>query len=78
MSFSLKLIFTSTPVATHTFKETKTDALYEIKVTQKVAGKETGAGTFSFKKGDGSYIDVAAADDDEVIKPSDYTRMKKL
>ena len=56
-------------------EETKTDALYEVKVTT-TAGS-TGSGSYSFKKGDGTYIEAAAAVGNEVITPSDYVRLNK-
>ena len=75
---SFKTIFQNVVSVSYTCKETKKDALYEVKLTQKVLGKETAAATYSFKKGDGSYIDAATASENEVISPSDYQRLNKM
>ena len=74
---SFKAMFAETGVA-YSVKETKTDVLYEIKITAKASTGETGAGTFSFKKGDGTYIEAATAEDDDSIDPSDYERFDKM
>ena len=74
---SFNMMFAN-PGVTYSFKETKNDALYEIKVTAKSSTGETAAGTFSFKKGDGTYIEVATAEGNDSIKPSDYERYEKL
>jgi hypothetical protein len=66
------------PGVTFSCKETKTDVLYEFKITAKAKGMpETGHGTYSFKKGDGTYIEHAQAFDDDKIDPSDYERLDK-
>ena len=76
-SVSLKTTYVDHPGLTYSFKETKTDALYEIKVTAKAVG-ETAAGTLSFKKGDGTYIEAASAEGNGSIDPSDYDRFDKI
>ena len=75
---SLKATFQSVAGVTYSCKETSTSTLYEVKVTQKYLGSETAAGTFSFKKGDGTYIDAATADEGDIIQPSDYERLNKM
>jgi hypothetical protein len=77
-STSFKTIFQNVVNVSYTCKETKQDALYEVKITQKVSGKEIAAATYSCKKGDGSYIEVACVEGDNVIRPSDYVRFYKL
>ena len=77
-STSFKTIFQSVVTVSYTCKETKQDALYEVKITQKVSGKEIAAATYSFKKGDGSYIEAASVDGDDAISSSDYVRFYKL
>ena len=74
---SLKTTHVDHPGLTYSFKETKTDVLYEIKITAKAVG-ETAAGTFSFKKGDGTYIEAASVEDNGSISPSDYERFDKI
>jgi len=74
---SLKTTYVDYAGLTYSFKETKTNDLYEIKVTAKAAG-ETAAGTLSFKKGDGTYIKAATADDNNSINPEDYERFDKI
>ena len=76
-SVSLKTTYVDHPGLTYSFKETKTDALYEIKVMAKAVG-ETAAGTLSFKKGDGTYIEAASAEGNGSIDPSDYDRFDKI
>ena len=77
--FSFKSMYVQVPGVTYTCRETKTEVLYEIHITVKAKGtSETGSGTFSFKKGDGTYIEAAQADDDDRISPSDYERFDKL
>ena len=74
---SLKTTFHNHPGLTYSFKETKTNTLYEIKVTAKAVG-ETAAGTFSFKKGDGTYIEAASVEGSDSINPSDYEKFDKI
>ena len=62
----------------YSFRETKTDALYEVRLTVKAVTGESAAGTYSFKKGDGTYIEAAAAEEGDVIEQSDYVRLSKL
>ena len=76
---SYKTTLSQTPGVTFSCKETKTDVLYEFKITAKAKGTpESGHGTYSFKKGDGTYIEHAQAFGDEKIDPSDYSRLDKL
>ena len=75
---SLKMTYVSYPGLTYSFKETKNDALYEIKVTAKAPNGESAAGTLSFKKGDGTYIEAATVEENASIRPSDYERFDKL
>ena len=58
MGVSLKSLAASVPGYTATINETKkTDNLYEITIKAKASGKESVSGFFSFKKGDGTYIE---------------------
>jgi hypothetical protein len=41
----------------YTIKETKTNNIYEVTVTVKMIGEELTVASFSFKKGDGTYIE---------------------
>ena len=75
---SLKTTYVDYPGLTYSFKETKTDALYEIKITAKAPNGESAAGTLSFKKGDGTYIEAATAEENGSISPSDYERFDKI
>ena len=74
---SLKMTYVGYPGLAYSFKETKTDALYEIKVTAKAVG-ETAVATLSFKKGDGTYIEAASVEGNSSIDPSDYERFDKI
>jgi hypothetical protein len=75
---SLKTTYVGYPGLAYSFKETKTDALYEIKITAKAPNGESAAGTFSFKKGDGTYIEAASVENNGSINPSDYERFDKI
>jgi len=60
------------------FKETKnTDSLYELTVTAR-AGGETASGIYSFKKGDGTYIEAAVNDEGTTISADDYERFDRI
>ena len=74
---SLKMTYVDYPGLAYSFKETKTDALYEIKVTARAVG-ETAVATLSFKKGDGTYIEAASVEGNDSINPSDYERFDKI
>ena len=74
---SLKTTYVDYQGLTYSFKETKTNAHYEIKVTAKAAG-ETAAATLSFKKGDGTYIEAASVEGSDSINPSDYEKFDKI
>ena len=68
---------TTGPGVKFTMKETKnTSSLYEITLTGK-AGGEKGSGFFSFKKGDGTYIEAMFWDDEE-DKVDGYTEYYKM
>jgi len=75
---SLKTTYVDYPGLTYSFKETKTDALYEIKITAKAPNGESAAGLLSFKKGNGTYIEAASVDGNGSINPSDYERFDKI
>jgi len=55
----------------------KNDSLYEITVTGKSGGEKASA-IYSFKKGDGTYIDVAANESGDTLSASDYDRIYKI
>ena len=62
-----------------TLKETKnTGSLYEITVTAKVMGKEMASACYSFRKGDGTYIEAAADESGATIRDSDYSIVHKM
>ena len=76
---SLKEIYNFTTVGgSLSLKETKnTSSVYEL--TYKAsAGGEKASAIFSFKKGDGSYIDVAINEAGETVSDSDYSQFIKL
>ena len=76
---NLTQMFQNVPgYVTYTWKENKKDALYEVTITQKVTGIETESAIFSFKKGDGTYIEAASAEEGETIDLDDYERLVKL
>ena len=55
----------------------KNDSLYEITVTGKSGGEKASA-IYSFKKGDGTYIEVAANESGDTLSASDYDRIYKI
>jgi len=57
-------------------KETKkTSTLYEVTITASGTGQEPVDGFFSFKKGDGTYIEVGSADTGTTV--TNYIRFNK-
>jgi len=77
--YSIQQLFPNVPgYATYTLKETKKNDLYEITITAKITGVESVSGTFSFKKGDGTYIDAAFVEEKTTVNPDDYERLYKL
>jgi len=76
---SLKTIWNfSAPGWSISFKETKnTDSLYELTVTAK-GGGETESAIYSFKKGDGTYIEAAANETGTTLSADDYERLDKV
>jgi len=73
---SLKSLPISTPYATVTISETKKTAdLYEITMKVKATGHETVSGFWSFKKGDGTYIEFGA--DESGATNVEYGRLYK-
>ena len=73
---SLKTLAVSTPYATVTISESKkTDNLYEITMKVKATGSETVSGFWSFKKGDGTYIEFGA--DETGATEVEYGRLYK-
>jgi hypothetical protein len=61
----------------YTIKETKnTGSIYEITIKAS-SGVDHAAAMFSFKKGDGSYIEAATIEDGERIYDDDYVRLNK-
>ena len=79
MGVSLKDMYNITTVAgSVSLKETKnTSSIYEL--TYKAsAGGERASAIFSFKKGDGTYIDIAINEAGETFNESDYAEFVKL
>ena len=67
---------TTGPGVNFTMKETKnTSSLYEITITAK-AGSEKESVLYSFKKGDGTYIEALGWDDDD--DNAIYTKLYKM
>ena len=65
-----------TGVIKNTIKETKnTSSLYEFVATSTEAGKKTETMNFSFKKGDGTYIEFGFSDDGSPI--TSYVKINK-
>ena len=76
MGVSLKTYAVSGQGGTVTVNETKkTDNQYDITIKAKASGKETVSGFFSFKKGDGTYIEFGADETGSTIV--DYGRLYK-
>ena len=76
MGVSLKTYAVSTPSGTVTISESKkTDNLYEITLKAKASGKETVSGFYSFKKGDGTFIEFGS--DETGATEVEYGRLYK-
>ena len=80
MGVSLKTIWNiSTGVSSVSLKETKnTDSIYEITVTGSAVGQGSASGYYSFKKGDGTYIEAASNETGVPLSNDDYVRLKKI
>jgi hypothetical protein len=79
MGVSLKEVYNFKTVGgSLSLKETKnTSSIYEL--TYKAsAGGERASAIFSFKKGDGTYIDIAINEAGETFSESDYSEFVKL
>ena len=78
-NYSLKTIWNvSVPGASVSLKESKnTNSLYEITITGK-AGGESASAIYSFKKGDGSYIEAASNENGTNVSDYDYERLDKV
>jgi hypothetical protein len=73
---SLKALAVSVPGYSATISETKKTAdLYEITIKAKAAGVEEVSGFWSFKKGDGTYIEAGA--DESGATNVEYGRLYK-
>jgi hypothetical protein len=79
MGVSLKDMYNITTVAgSVSLKETKnTSSIYELTYKASAVGERASA-IFSFKKGDGSYIDIAINEAGETFNESDYAEFVKL
>jgi hypothetical protein len=73
---SLTGMFQNTPFHTYTFDESKSDLLYEITVSVKVAQVVSAGEVFSFKRGDGTFIDFGTADEGKTV--TSYKRLLKI
>ena len=75
---SLKAMTIVSASGSITLKETKnTSSAYEIILTAKSSG-EKAAAIFSFKKGDGTYIDAASNEEGGTVSADDYERLDKI
>ena len=75
---SIKLMNFSAPSGSISMKETKsTSSVYEITISVK-SGGEKAAAIFSFKKGDGTFIDAAFIEAGETLSDDDYDRLDKM
>jgi len=73
---SLKTYTGSGPGGYSSISETKkTDNLYEITIKAKASGSEAVSGFFSFKKGDGNYIEFGTNETGSAI--TDYGKLYK-
>ena len=62
----------------YSLKETKnTSSLYEITISAS-AGGESASGYYSFRKGDGTYIDAASNETGTPLTDADYEKLDKL
>ena len=80
VNVSLKTIWNAnvTGMASVSLKETKnTDSLYELTVSAS-AGGEKASGYYSFRKGDGTYIDAASNETGTPLTESDYGRFDRI
>ena len=80
MGVSLKTIWNyNVGVSSVSLKETKnTSSLYEITITAKAMGQESVSGYYSFKKGDGTYIEAASNETGTPLTNDDYGRLDKI
>ena len=79
MGVSLKEVYNFTSVGgSLSLQETKnTSSIYEL-AYKASAGGERASAIFSFKKGDGTYIDIAINEAGETFSESDYSEFVKL